>query len=167
MWVAWVRRVIRMGKGDDFLITVIPFQDKYRDDMLYCLLSAKDAIGRQPSINEDLFDIPGNYFAKGDMFWLAIDENERVVGMLGVHVVSLADIWLKRLYVKPLQKRKGIGSILLMQAEEFAISKGMKKIHTQFSDDYKEAAIFYPSKGFVVFERKDGLNHLVKSLSLS
>ena len=146
------------------MITVIPFQDKYRDDMLYCLLSAKDAIGRQPSINEDLLDIQGNYFAKGDIFWLAVNENERVVGMLGVHVVSLTDIWLKRLYVKPSQKRMGIGSMLLAQAEDFAVSKGMKKIHTRFSDDYKEAAMFYPSKGFVVCEKINGLNHFVKIL---
>ena len=146
------------------MITIIPFQDEYRDDMLFCLLSAKDAIGRQPSINEDLFDIQGNYFAKGDMFWLAVDGNKRVVGMLGVHVVSSTDLWLKRLYIKPLQKRMGIGSMLLAHAESFAVAKGVKKIHTRFSNDYKEAAMFYPSKGFVVFDKDEGLNHLTKEL---
>ena len=153
-----------LQKRDEFLIVVIPFQDEYRDDMLFCLLSAKDAIGRQPSINEDLFDIQGNYFAKGDMFWLAVDGNKRVAGMLGVHVVSSTDLWLKRLYVNPMQKRAGIGSMLLAHAESFAVSRDIKKIHTRFSDDYEEAAMFYPSKGFVVFDRAEGINHLVKTL---
>ena len=146
------------------MIAVIPFQDKYRDDMLYCQLSAREAIGRGPRINEDLFDIQGNYLAKGDMFWLAVDENERVVGMLGVHVASPADIWLKRLYVTPSQKRKGIGSMLLAQAEAFAASKEILIIHTSFADEYKEAAEFYPAKGFAAFENREGLNHLVKTL---
>ena len=146
------------------MITIIPFQDKYRDDMLYCLLSAKDAIGRLPSINEDLFDIQGNYFAKGDMFWLAVDADDRVAGMLGVHIVSLTDAWLKRLYVKPSQKRGGIGSMLLAQAETFVASKGIRRIHTRFSDDYQEAAAFYPAKGFTVSDQSEGLHHLVKVL---
>ena len=146
------------------MITIIPFREKYRDDMLFCLLSAKDALGRRPSINEDLLDIQGNYFAKGDMFWLAVDESNRVVGMLGVHAVSPADMWLKRLYVKPSQKRMGIGSLLLKQAEAFAESKSVQRIHTRFSDDYEEAAMFYPAKGFVDCGRSEGLRHLVKIL---
>ena len=132
--------------------------------MIYCLLSAKDAIGRRSKINEDLFDIQGSYLANGDMFWLAVDENDRVVGMLGIRIVSSTDIWLKRLYIKPSQKRRGIGSTLLAQAEKFATSNDMQKIHTQFPDDYKEAAEFYPAKGFVAIDGIEGLNHLVKVL---
>ena len=143
---------------------IMLYQDKYRDDMLFCLLLAKDVIGRNPSINEDLFDIEGAYFAKGDMFWLAVDEKERVVGMLGVHVVSPKDMWLKRFYIKPVEKRRGIGSRLLLQAEEFAASKGITSIHTRFADDYIEAAEFYPAKGFTISDRHEGLNHFVKVL---
>jgi len=146
------------------LITIIPFQEEYRDDMLFCLLSAKDALGRRPSINEDLLDIQGNYFAKGDLFWLAVDECNRVAGMLGVHVVPPADMWLKRLYINPSQKRRGIGGMLLAQAEAFAESRGVQRIHTRFSDDYNEAALFYPAKGFAADERSEGLRHLVKIL---
>ena len=143
---------------------IIRYQEKYRDDMLFCLLLAKDAIGRRPSINVDLFDIEGEYFANGDMFWLAVDDEERVLGMLGVHIVSQEDMWLKRFYIKPMQKRMGIGSRLLLQAKEFAISKGIQNIHTRFSDDYEEAAAFYSAKGFIVSGRSEGLNHLVKAL---
>jgi len=146
------------------MITIIPFREEYRDDMLFCLLSAKDALGRRPTINEDLLDIQGNYFAKGDMFWLAMDESNRVAGMLGVHAVPPADLWLKRLYVKPSQKRRGIGSLLLKQAETFALSKNVQTIHTRFSDDYREAAMFYPAKGFADVERSEGMRHLVKNL---
>lgn len=146
------------------MFRIIRFERDYQDDMFYCILSAKDALGKVPSINEDLYDIEKNYFNKGDMFWLAADENERVIGMLGTQTVSASDMWLKRLYIKPSMKRKGVGGALLLTAEEYARSKGISTIHTRFSDDYTEAARFYPSKGFVESERSEGLNHFIKML---
>lgn len=57
------------------------YEDRYRDDMIFMVLQAKDALGRIPSINEDLLDIKKNYFDRGDMFWIAADDNDRVIGL--------------------------------------------------------------------------------------
>ena len=76
---------------------ITPYAPRYRDDMLFCLLLAKDALGRKPQLNEDLLDIQANYLDPGDAFWLVIDENDRVIGMLGVRRESQEDMWLKRL----------------------------------------------------------------------
>ena len=38
------------------------FDELYRDDMIFMVLQAKDALGRKPSINPDLLDVKGNYF---------------------------------------------------------------------------------------------------------
>ena len=51
---------------------IIPYEEKYRDDLIFMVLQAKDALGRKPSINQDLLDIKSNYFYRGDTFWLAI-----------------------------------------------------------------------------------------------
>ena len=59
------------------------YEDRYRDDMIFMVLQAKDALGRIPSINEDLLDIKKNYFDRGDMFWIAADDNDRVIGCGG------------------------------------------------------------------------------------
>ena len=32
------------------------YEDKYRDDMIFMVLQAKDTLGRLPSINEDLLE---------------------------------------------------------------------------------------------------------------
>ncbi len=53
--------------------TIIPYDAKYRDDMIFMVLEAKDALGRVPRLNEDLLDVQKNYLDTGDMFWLAID----------------------------------------------------------------------------------------------
>ena len=56
------------------------YEDTYRDDMISMVLQAKAALGRPSSINEDLLDIKANYFQRGDMFWVAVDDDDRVDG---------------------------------------------------------------------------------------
>lgn len=41
--------------------TIIPYNEKYRDDMIFMVLEAKDAFGRVPGLNEDLLDVQKNY----------------------------------------------------------------------------------------------------------
>lgn len=144
---------------------IILFEKSYRDDTIFCLLSAKDALGFKPSLNEDLLNIQENYFDNGDMFWIAIDDNDRVIGMIGTNTVSPTDMWLKRFFVKPSIKRNGLGSALLLKAEGFAKSKGIKTIHTQFNDNYIEASKFYAAKGFIEYQQSNGMNHLVKNVN--
>ena len=146
------------------MFKIIPFEEKYRDDTIFCLLSAKDAIGDIPRLNEDILHIQECYFDKGDMFWIALDENERVIGMLGTDTVSDTEMWLRRLFIKPALKRNGLGSALLSFAENFASAKGVSVIHTRFHDTYIEASKFYPEKGFVYTERHEGLKHMIKNI---
>ncbi|MFL0246078.1 GNAT family N-acetyltransferase [Candidatus Clostridium stratigraminis] len=125
------------------------FEPKYRDDMIFMILEAKNTLGRIPHLNEDLLDIVDNYILTGNMFWVAIDDNDRVIGSIGTNIVSTNEMWLKRLYVKSTLKRHGIGKKLYKHAEEFAIQKGIDTIYTRFSADYVEAQKFYLSMGFV------------------
>lgn len=98
---------------------IIPYDARYRDDMIFMVLQAKDALGRVPRLNEDLLDVPGNYLDRGDGFWLALDERDRVIGCVGFsRIPGTEEAFLHRLYVKAAEKRKGIGSALLETAEE-------------------------------------------------
>ena len=40
---------------------IITFEEKYRDDLIFMILEAKNALGRVPGLNEDLLDIQKNY----------------------------------------------------------------------------------------------------------
>ena len=53
---------------------IITFEEKYRADLIFMILEAKNALGRVPGLNEDLLDIQKNYMDKGGMFWIAVDE---------------------------------------------------------------------------------------------
>ena len=85
---------------------IIEFEDKYRDDMIYMVLDAKNALGRVPRLNEELLDVRNNYFDKGHPFWIALDEFDRVIGCIGTREDESNNLFLSHLYIKYSLKRK-------------------------------------------------------------
>ena len=135
---------------------IIPYEEKYRDDLIFMILQAKDALGRKPSINPDLLDIKSNYFDKGYMFWVAIDENDRVVGSVGYSKIeNTNEAFVHRLFVKASEKRKGIGTALLQVAENEMIKQGIavSLVHLgEPKEQWFESYSFYPKHGYFEYE---------------
>ena len=134
---------------------IISYAAKYRDDMIFMILQAKDAMGRIPSINEDLLDIEGNYLAKGDMFWIALNEKDRVIGCIGYSGTDNPDeAFLHRLYVKASEKHKGIGSALLLTAENAMRKQGIRTVFVHLGapkEQWFESYAFYPKHGYTEY----------------
>ena len=142
---------------------IIKFELKYRDDLIFMILEAKNALGRVPGLNEDLLDIQKNYFDKGDMFWIALDENNRVIGSIGYNSVeNTDDVVLHRLFVKYNMKHQGIGTSLLFHAEEYLKSIGKKKIiiHLGDKEHFFESWNFYPKHGYKEFKPSYMMKHI-------
>lgn len=138
------------------------YQSEYRDDMIFMVLQAKDALGRVPTLNEDLLDIPGQYLERGDGFWLALDENDRVIGCVGYSSIEdSSQVWLHRFYVKADCKRQGIGTALYRTAENAirAAGKTLIRIHLG-GKGYEESRLFYAKQGFALTDQ----DHMEKSL---
>ena len=126
------------------------YDDYYRDDMIFMVLSAKDALKKIPSINPDLLDIKSNYIDKGDMFWVALGENNRVIGCVGYETIKPFEARIHRLYIKPELKRQGIGSALLETLVKYVKEKGYNKLSIHTGDEkYWESKLFYKAKGFI------------------
>lgn len=130
--------------------SIIPYDEKYRDDMIFMVLEAKDALGRVPRLNEDLLDVQKNYLDTGDMFWLAIDEHDRVIGCVGYNSVSgTTEVKLHRLYIKAARKRQGIGTRLLHTVELYLREQGKTAAHVHLvGKEYFESRSFYPKHGY-------------------
>ena len=146
-------------------IKIINYETKYRDDMLFCYLAAKDAAGknapeafRAPTLRDDLLDINKYYLSKGDPFWLAIDSDDRVVGTMAFTLLNSEELRLSRFFIKPELKGNGVGSRLLEQVESFAKQTGIKRIYVRFAVWYEGADKFYAARGFE-YKRHDG--HLI------
>ena len=129
-----------------------PFENRYRDDLIFMVLEAKDALGRIPHLNEDLLNIERNYIEKGDCFWIAVDERDRVIGCVGYsRIDGTSEAFVHRLYVKASMKHKGIGSALLKTAEEAMKRNGISisRVHLgEPKEQWFESYVFYPKHGY-------------------
>lgn len=132
---------------------IIEYEERYRDDMIFMVLEAKNALGRVPRINEDLLDIKSYYIDKGDMFWLALDDNNRVIGCIGYNSeYNSGEVKLHRLYVKYNLKRRGIGTALLKTAEEYIMKNGYSTVCVFLGGkEYYESYSFYPKHGYTEY----------------
>ncbi len=133
-----------------------PYDESYRDDLIFMILQAKDALGRKPRINEYLFDIKANHLDKGDMFWLALDDADRVVGCICYsRVPGTTEAFLHRLYVKATEKHKGIGTALLKTAEAAMRNNGITHSLVHLGtpkEQWFESYAFYPKHGYREYE---------------
>ena len=132
------------------------YEEKYRDDLIFMVLQAKDALGRKPTINTDLLDIKKNYFDRGDMFWIATNEDDRVIGCIGYSKTdNPAEAFLHRLYVKASEKHKGIGTRLLQTAENEMRKHGIAiaLVHLgEPREQWFESYAFYPKNGYLEYK---------------
>ena len=142
---------------------IIEYEERYRDDMLFMYLQAKDALGTVPSLREDMLDIKANYMDKGDMFWLALSDEDRVIGCVGYSSIEGTDeVWLHRFYVKAELKHRGIGTALYKNAEAYIRSRGKRLIRVHLGGKgYEASRLFYKKQGFDYYD--DG-EHMMKAL---
>ena len=119
-------------------------------------------ISRVPGLNEDLLDIKRNYLDAGDMFWLAINEQDRVIGSIGYNSIRDTDeVWLHRLFVKYNLKRQGIGSALLEMAENYIANQGKKVVRIHLGGEgFEESKIFYPKHCYVEYRERYMMKNL-------
>ena len=131
------------------------YEDKYRDDMIFMVLQAKDALGRVPGLNEDLLDIKRNYFEHGDLFWIAVDDNDRVIGCGGYsRIEGTNEAFIHRLYVKASEKHQGIGSALIEAIEEGMRCNGIAVARVHLGtpqEQWFESYSFYPKHGYTEY----------------
>lgn len=143
---------------------IIKFEEKYRDDLIFMILEAKNALGRIPGLNPDLLDISKNYFEKGDMFWIAVSDSGRVIGSIGYNTnENKSDVTLHRLFVKYNLKRQGIGTALLSTAEEYLRSLNKSAIYVNLGkgSEWFESRKFYNKHGYTIYA-PDKMKKLLK-----
>lgn len=135
-------------------IRILPFEPKYRDDCIFMILEAKNALGRIPGLNEDLLDIEANYLSCGGMFWIALNAQNRVVGSVGYNKrANPCEADLHRLFVKCTLKRQGIGAALLQCAENYMRGQNIKTVyvHLGCGEEWFESRAFYQKHGYTFY----------------
>jgi ribosomal protein S18 acetylase RimI-like enzyme len=76
----------------------------------------------------DIDDIQGAYLSTGGNFWLAINPEGEVVGMIGVQQHESVEGEIRRLRVRSDSRRRGIGTAMLETAIKFCREKQYLKV---------------------------------------
>jgi len=91
----------------------------------------------------------GDYYdpALGGGFWVAA-EGETVVGTYGLEPGGAGAFELRRMYVDPAHRRRGIGALLLSHAEATCRGKGASKLVLSTSELQTAAIALYNAAGY-------------------
>ena len=101
--------------------------------------------------HEDLEDLqaPGQSFAtKGGALWVVEDERGRVSACIAIDYPEPDTGELHRLYVRPDQRRRGLGRALILLAEDHARSRGATRIVFWSDTRFTDAHALYERLGY-------------------
>ena len=108
-------------------------------------LAIKNYLNR--SLNEDLGSIYAHYNNNG-VFYVALNEEDEVVGSLGAEYVDGNKFRLKRLSVKIDFRNNGIAKKLLHKVEKWVLDKNGTELILGTSEIQEKAFNFWTSNGF-------------------
>jgi putative acetyltransferase len=115
----------------------------------------EDYIAR--SIAEEIGRIADYYAEHGGAFFVAEDAGQiagKIAGMFGLERVSPQAMELRRMYVAPELRRRGIAAAMLAFAEEECARRGFTTLELSTSELQREALAFYRQAGYVL-EREE------------
>ncbi len=99
------------------------------------------------SLVEEIDRIDDYYRDHNGGFWVAIDDNG-VVGMFGLEQVAPDALELRRMYVDPNQRRRGIARTMLSFAETECDRRGFGRLDLSTSELQGDALALYRNAGY-------------------
>src|SRR4029077_13010190 len=99
------------------------------------------------SLAEEIGKVSDYYRERGGGFWVAVD-GRKIVGMFGLESSSDGAMELRRMYVDPDFRRRGIARIMLDFAEEECRRRHRPRINLSTSELQREALAFYQNAGY-------------------
>ena len=99
------------------------------------------------SIGEEIGRISDYYAEHNGSFWVAKDGAD-LVGMFGLEQPDTNSMELRRMYVSPAARRRGIGRKMLNFAEEHARSRNVHQLHLSTSELQQAALSLYRDAGY-------------------
>lgn len=110
-----------------------------------------EAYGLKPEpdgTDADLFDLDGAYLACGGAFFVVVDGAGLVVGTCGLKPIAEGTVELRKMYLSPAARGRGLGRRLLEHAIAEAKARGFRRMELETASPLVEAISLYRSGGF-------------------
>lgn len=99
--------------------------------------------------DDALRSLPGSYDDCGGAFWIAREDDGVLLGTCGVTRLDAERFELRKMYLLPQSRGRGLGSRLLELAVDWAQAHGAKRLVLDTTDAMTAAIAFYERSGFV------------------
>jgi len=99
-----------------------------------------------------------DYIKNGGSFYIALDEQDNVIGTICLDRINNIDAYLKRMYVDKNYRGKGLASQLMEKIEEKAKELNIKKMYLSTYKQMERANSFYLKNGYVKVIKQDEPN---------
>ena len=96
----------------------------------------------------DIADVEVNYIGRGGLFELLLDQENKIVGTVGLFPMDSGVVELRKMYFVPGIRGKGLGKRTLSRMIGAAKELGFKKIYLETASPLVEAIGLYKSFGF-------------------
>ena len=124
---------------------IVPFDSTHADGFRSLVADTLREFGfeRDDAFDNDLDDPAAVYAA----LWVAV-ENGTVVGSVALRELGGGAVELKRMYLRPQQRGRGVGKQLLALALDWAREHGMSAVRLDTSERMETARRLYEAHGF-------------------
>ena len=99
------------------------------------------------AVNEEISRIADYYAERNGGFWVAVDGG-RLLGTFGLEEAGSDSMELRRMYVDPAARRRGIASAMLECAEAECRRRGVRRLVLSTSELQPDAIALYEKSGF-------------------
>ncbi len=120
--------------------------------------------GDPTTTDADLDDLPAYYLDPGGMFELLETANGELVGTVGLVPLDHHRAELRKMYLHPNWRGRGLGKRLLERALQRARDLGLQQVELETASALKEAIALYERYGF---KRKPAPQHLSPQCNLA
>lgn len=126
-------------------LRIVPFEAEYVDGFRALVSDTLCEFGFEPDpeIDPDLDDPAGTYAA----LWIALAGSD-VVGSVALRRLGDHELELKRMYLRPAQRGRGLGKRLLATALDRARQDGARVVRLDTSERMEAARHLYEAHGF-------------------
>jgi GNAT superfamily N-acetyltransferase len=126
-------------------MAIVPFQPSYVDGFRALVWETLREFGfdPDPDLDSDLDDPAATYAA----LWIAVD-GDAVVGSVALRDLGDGAVELKRMYLRPDQRGRGLGKPLLELALDWARANKMRVVRLDTSERMVAAQRLYEANGF-------------------
>jgi putative acetyltransferase len=100
------------------------------------------------STDADLADIESHYFARGGCFAVLIGPDETMIGTVGLYPVNTQTVELRKMYLHPAHRGRGLGRRLMDYALAEAKARGFTEMTLETASVLSEAIRLYSRYGF-------------------